>query len=47
MTTIDERYYVNVADLMLEQIPEPRLRKKFAYDQDDGFIPIISVECEI
>ena len=47
MTTIDERYYVNVADLMLQHIPEPRLRKKFAYTNEDGFIPIITVEVDV
>ena len=35
---MDERFYVNVADLMSKDLPRPR--KKLD-------IPIISVECEL
>ena len=44
---MDKEFYVNVADLMLEQLQLPRLRKRFVYDTVDGFVPIIGVECEI
>lgn len=47
MTTIDKKFYVNVAELMGKCIFKPALRKKFVYDKDDGFVRIIGVETEI
>ena len=44
---MDKEFYVNVADLMQQLIPSPRLRRTVVYDRDDGFIPIIGVECEV
>lgn len=41
---MDKKFYVNVADLMLQHIPEPRLRRTTVYDRDDGFIKILGVD---
>ena len=46
-TMIDEVFYVNVADLMMQELHLPRLKRRVVYDTIDGFVPIIGVECEI
>ena len=43
----NSKYYINVASIMYGKLPSPKLRKKFVYDKDDGFVRIITVECEI
>lgn len=47
MDSIDEKFYLNVAELMYSRLPIPRLKKKFVYDNIDGFVKIIGVETEI
>lgn len=47
MEFVDKKFYLNVAELMGKQLRKPRLKKKFVYDKIDGFVPIITVECEI
>lgn len=47
MARIDKKFYLNVAELMKKQLGKPRLKKKFVYDKVDGFVRIITVECEI
>lgn len=42
---INQEYYINVAELMKNMLPRPQQRKG-VWDQE-GFIPIITVECEI
>lgn len=47
MVFVDKKFYLNVAELMRKQWGKPRLKKKFVYDKVDGFVRIITVECEI
>ena len=43
---MDKEFYVNVADLMMQELHLPRLKRRVVYDTIDGFVPIIGVECE-
>lgn len=47
MVFVDKKFYLNVAELMRKQLGKPRLKKKFVYDKDDGFVRILGVETEI
>ena len=44
---IDERFYRNVKQRMMELLPRPTMKRKFYYDRQDGFIPIITVEVDV
>ena len=46
MERIHKKFYINVAELMKKQLKKPRLKKKFVYDKDDGFVRIIGVGTE-
>ncbi len=43
---IDERYYINVCDLMKSILPRPKHKTKFIVNYDE-ILPIITVECGI
>ena len=45
----DAKYYINVGRKMIEKglaLRRPKLKRKFVYDKDDGFVRIIGVETE-
>ena len=43
------KYYINLGEIMEAKglaLRRPKLKRKFVYDKDDGFVRIIGVETE-